>query len=315
MPAWVSEARAEGKRERAEPRLSYDETAMSEQAEPDAEAATAPPSAAGDISNASAKAVPPRRPGFLTGLRSLFGGFGFVLGTPAVWPLAVVPVLMVVLVGGLLGSLSVAFIPGLMGDWIGPTSSALGAAGRVVLQALATLVALLLALLAGYVLAQPLSGPALEGIARRQGRRLGAPELPPTSFFTDVLRSLEALLLGYALGLPLLAVLFVIALLFPPAAVVTTPLKLVVVAAMIAWDLCDYPLTLRGLTVGQRFRVVIRYRAAVVGFGAGLALASLLPCVLFLLLPVGVAGATRLMWAVERWERTAGTDDLFLSKK
>jgi CysZ protein len=106
----------------------------------------------------------------------------------------------------------------------------------------------------------------------------------------------------YAFGLPILTVLFLVNLVFAPAVVVTVPLKLAVTALMLAWDLCDYPLSIRGVRVGARVSFIARNATAMLGFGAGLALLGLIPCLLVLVLPVGVAGGARLVVEIERWE-------------
>jgi CysZ protein len=102
--------------------------------------------------------------------------------------------------------------------------------------------------------------------------------------------------------LPVIVLLSLIELAFPPAAIVTTPLKLGVTGLMLAWDLCDYPLSIRGMPIRTRFALLGRHLAAVMGFGLGLALLSLIPCALLLALPVGAAGATRLVVRLERFE-------------
>ena len=104
----------------------------------------------------------------------------------------------------------------------------------------------------------------------------------------------------------MLICLFVLDLIFPPAIVVTWIAKLFVSAFIIAWDVCDYPLTVRGLPVAARLKTLWRHKAAVSGFAMALALAALIPCVLFIVLPGGVAGAARLMLEVERYEAMQG---------
>jgi CysZ protein len=131
---------------------------------------------------------------------------------------------------------------------------------------------------------------------------LGLPAQPESGFVVDIWRSLQSLLIGYAFGLPALALLLVLSFLVPYAAVVLFPLKMLVAAMTVAWDLCDYPLSVAGRPVGERVATVFRHFPAVIGFGLGIALAGLVPCLLFVLLPGGVAGATRLMGEVERWE-------------
>jgi CysZ protein len=242
--------------------------------------------------------------GLVLGLRSLFSGFGFVLTTPAVWPLALVPVVLAVGITALLGGAAVGFLPAKVAAWVGATST-LGKVGAVALQVLATALAVALAAVLGFSLAQPLAGPALNGIVRRAEALEGAPEWPPTGFWQDMVRGLSSVAIAYALGLPILAALLAVNFFFPPAAVVTVPLKMLTVALMIAWDLCDYPLSLRGLPVRTRLAFAWKNLPALVGFGIGFALLSLLPCALLLALPAGVAGAARLLVRLERAEGNA----------
>lgn len=105
------------------------------------------------------------------------------------------------------------------------------------------------------------------------------------------------------LALPIFAFLFLIDLLFPPAVIVTTRIKVAVTALTCAWDLCDYPLSIHGVGIRARVALLRRHIGAVFGFGLGIALLSLLPCALLLALPAGVAGATRLIARIEAWER------------
>lgn len=245
------------------------------------------------------------RPGAKEGLRSFFGGFGFILSNPGVWPLALVPVAVALALFGGLGYLAAELVPprieALFGD-----PAARGTAWGVVawlVKALALALALLAAALVSFGLAQPLSGPALERIVRRVEAQLGAPPWPNTSFIADIARSLQTVIVGFAFALPLLALLFVIDVFVPPAIVVTFPAKLVVTALMITWDLCDYPLSIRGVGAGERVAFFRRNSRAALGFGLGLALISLVPCLIVLALPAGVAGAARLVVTIERWER------------
>ncbi len=90
-----------------------------------------------------------------------------------------------------------------------------------------------------------------------------------------------------------------------PASVVVVPLQLAVTALGGAWDLCDCPLSIRGVPVAERIDFVRRNLAAVMGFGFGLALLSFLPCALLIVLPAGVLGAARLV--VARWSRWEAT--------
>ncbi len=105
------------------------------------------------------------------------------------------------------------------------------------------------------------------------------------------------------MGLPILVLLWIVTFAFPPASVVTFPLKLLVLALLAAWDLCDYPLSLRDRPVRERVAFMRRNLGAMVGFGAGIAIVCLVPCVLVLVLPAGVAGAARLTRRIEAFEK------------
>src|SRR5262249_54572504 len=89
--------------------------------------------------------------------------------------------------------------------------------------------------------------------------------------------------------------LFLIALFFPPAAVVTVPAKFVVCSWVMAWDFLDYPLGLRGLGVRARLRWCLRPFGAFTGFGLVWVGVCIVAWVVLVLLPMGVAGATRML--------------------
>lgn len=247
--------------------------------------------------------TPPRKPSPGDGFRALFSGVGFVLGRPSLWPLALVPLAVALALLSLLGYGALTYVPARIGRWLGGEGH--GTAMHILsgaLKVMATALSLLLAALLAFGLAQPLSGPALERLVRRAEAEIGLPAWPKTRLVDDVRRSLQTVLLGYALALPILLMLLVIDFVFPPAVVVTFPLKLIVTALMIAWDLCDYPLSIRGGRVSARLSLLSRHIWAVIGFGAALSLLSLLPCALLLVLPAGVCGAAHLVAAIERYE-------------
>jgi len=246
--------------------------------------------------------IAPKKPGFMRGLKALFGGLGWLITTPGAWPLAMVPFLIALLLMVGLGYATYAYVPGLVDGWLGQNDAWYATVGATLLKVVAVLLGWILSALTGFGLAQPISGPALEGLVRKKERELGAPERPKSALATEIWRSLQSLLVGYAIGLPTLALLFLLSLFVPAASVVLFPLKLVVAASMAAWDLCDYPLSVRGVSVGERVGTLRRHKGAVLGFGLGLALAGLIPLMLFLLLPAGVVGATRLLHEIEVYE-------------
>ena len=250
----------------------------------------------------AALAAPSVRPGFGAGLTAFFGGLGFVVRTPAVWPLALVPMVIALVLTGALAAAGISWVPGWVAAIIGPPQGTVGSVLGWLAQVAAAVLAVVLAFVIGFGLAQPLSGPALERLVRRVEATLGAPTWPATSTVEDIVRSLQTVVVGYAFALPALATLFVIGVVIPPATVVTVPLKVLVMAMMLAWDACDYPLSIRGVSVGTRVAFMKRNAAAMVGFGAALVVVGLVPCLLLLVLPAGVAGAARLIHDIERFE-------------
>ena len=243
-------------------------------------------------------ARPAPRPGLVTGIGALFTGLGIIVKTPALWPVALVPVVIGTAITAALSVVAVSVIPGLMTGWLGPAHGTLA----VIASILGVAVAVVLALALGIGLAQPLSGFALEKIVHHVEAIEGAPAWPATSFLVNLERSLASVAVSWAFGLPVLALLFAVNIVVPPAVVITFPLKVIVTALLVAWDLCDYPLSIRGVPVRDRVAFMGRNAGAMVGFGAGLALLSLVPCALLLAIPAGVAGATRLIALIERAE-------------
>jgi CysZ protein len=173
------------------------------------------------------------------------------------------------------------------------------------LRVVFAIVGFVVAFLVAASLAQPLSGFALEGIARRQELALGGRSWPSEPFVGSALRSLRVTLTALAVTLPILALLAIVTLVFPPASVVTIPLKFLVTGLAVAYDLLDYPLGLRGVGVRSRLAFIRAHLSAVVGFGAAAAALLLVPGLGLVLLPFGVAGAARLVVATDRARTTA----------
>ena len=234
------------------------------------------------------------------GARAFFGGVGFVVSRPSVWPYAAVPVGVLLLLVSGLGAL------GLWGSWhlalvLVAGASAWATAGRWLLELLLGSVALLVAVLFGFAFAQPLSAFALESISEKQESALGGSHHAKPAFAENLKRSVAVNMLGLAVGLPLFVLLTAIELLAPPAAVVTWPLKFVLSALLLSWDLLDYPLGRRGTSIHERLRFFGRNFWTLLLFGSFGAVILLVPGLGLLLLPFGVAGATRLVtWAENR---------------
>lgn len=246
--------------------------------------------------------VPDRRGslGVVEGARAFVGGIRFVVSTPAMWPYAAVPVGMMALLTCLLTVLGLWGASELSHRLLGEAGGWGGQLGRWLVLAFFGLTAFIAAVLVSLGLAQPLSGFALEKIVREQEYVLtGRKSLPP-SFAAALLNSLQIAAVTLCVGGCLLTLLFVVGLLFPPAVVVTVPAKVCVCGWLLAWDFLDYPLGLRGLGVRGRWRWVRRNFEAFTVFGVLWTLLIIVPGIVLLLLPMGVAGATQLAVEDER---------------
>ncbi len=242
------------------------------------------------------------RPGFFAGAGALFSGVGFVARHPSVWPLALVPVTLAV---ALTATLTLGGMR-LIAPRLGPLSSGHHGFFATILEIALGLVVLATAAFVALAFTQPLSGASLHRIVARAEGDLGAPPRRQAGALTDTARALLSVALAYGIGIPLLALLWIVTLVAPPLEVVTFPLKLAVLALMGAWDLCDYPLSRRDLPIRERVAIMRRNLGAMLGFGLGVALFSSVPLAILVLLPVGVAGAARLLYRIEQFEGARG---------
>ena len=230
---------------------------------------------------------------------SLWRGARTILRSPRAWPLALVPAVSFVL----LEALWVALSLDVLRPWMRSALSGEGelrSFGATAASWLLTLLGVAMGWIVSALVAPVISAPALERIVKLVEADLGAPPRAPVGFFRELFCGVESMLLGVALVVPLGLVLAGIALVAPPAAVVTTPLQFLLGALGVAWSLLDYPLTLRGVGMRERLRWMKRNGPAVLGFGLAFAAAFWLPCAGLLLLPIGVAAATELVFRCAR---------------
>ena len=240
-----------------------------------------------------------KRLGFFDGGRTFFGGLGFIVGRPSMWGWALIPTLVATLLFFGLGGLAIWGGIG-FADRIFSGDGSWRAAGSWVLRVVFWLAGVALAFLLAISFAQPLSGFALDAIARRQELACGGRAWPDQPFIDSALRSLRVTLTALAVSLPILAILTLITFFFPPASVITITLKFLVTGLAVAYDFLDYPLGLRGVGVRSRLGFIREHFSAVVGFGVAAGLLLLIPGVGLLLLPFGVAGAARLVVEADR---------------
>jgi CysZ protein len=239
-----------------------------------------------------------RNRGVQSGVGAALGGIGFVLGTPAVWPWALVPIAILlsltcaVACGGVWGA---GRLSGLM---VGPQEDAWQTIAGWLVYLLLVGMALALAVLLALLVTQPLSGFALSRVAEAQERGLVGSTASVSPVRANVL-SLQAWLVSLPFVFAIVGPLLIASFLFPAAVVVTAPLNLLVGGWLLAWNLVDYPLSNRGLGMRSRFRWVAENFSAFTGFGLFWAFLLPLPGLYLLVLPFGVAGAARLVVASE----------------
>jgi CysZ protein len=237
---------------------------------------------------------------FFAGMFALAHGLSFLRRTRSSWPLAAVPMVVCAVLCSLALAGSIEGIPRLLlALWPG-LANTLGHFGAGVVRFVTTLLAALLGLFLAAFLTPPLSAPALDRLVLVRERDLGVPPRPAAGFFRELGCAVQAQLLSVAVFAPMLAVLWVIAWAFPPALIVTLPLKALTLSAMFAWSLLDYPLSLRGLAAKQRLALLRTGWPRVLGFGAVLALVFAVPFFPLLFLPAAVAAAAEIAVALER---------------
>jgi CysZ protein len=238
------------------------------------------------------------KPGFGEGFLTVFVAGRFLTREPATWPIALVPTLIFAAIS------AIGMVVGML--WITPelilllglesSTSWYATVGRWVVGALSTVLSAVIGVIGALVLTPPLSSPALEHLVTLQEVELGVPSRPAQSLFAEIWCGLKAQVFALAFAAPLLTAMWLIDVVFPPAVVVTTPLKLLVVALSLAWNLFDYPLTLRGVAASERVGFILGNLSCVLGFGTAFAVLFWIPCFGVLMLPVGAVAATRLVW-------------------
>ncbi|UJR33636.1 hypothetical protein I4U23_021070 [Adineta vaga] len=240
------------------------------------------------------------KPGFFSGILAPFQGFYFILKHSSTWSRALIPSILFTLL------LFACAIPGtwamhtLTGRLIRKNTSRLAHVGIWLLRLVLYIIAICLSLIIALLTAQPLSSPALESLVRAQEHDLKYPSRPEESFCSSVWRSLRIAAISLVISLVIFIVLTFIEFVVPLAIFVTTPLKFLTTAWIIAYDIIDYPLSLHLLGVRERTPWFRHYLWATLGFGLAMEIIFLIPGAFFLLLPAGVCGATRLVVAAER---------------
>lgn len=236
-----------------------------------------------------------RPPSLWEGACALGAGARFLAARRDCWFSASIPCVCVAAIALPLCWLAIVQLGPWVADWLLPDASRWYAVGaHAVVRWGASALGVYSGFWVALLLAPPLSAPALEHLVREQEAALGAPARPRRGFWFEVWCGLEAQAGALLLALPLWLACWLLGAALPAAAPILLPLQIVPLALGLAWSLLDYPLTLRGVRLGARVRLLLARPAPILGFGAAFALATIIPGSAILLLPAGVIGATRL---------------------
>jgi CysZ protein len=239
-------------------------------------------------------------PSFFTGVMAPFQGFYFILTHPSTWIRALIPALIFTIL------LFLFAIPGVWGMYlftnrlIQQHTSRWARYGLLLFRIVLYIVVMFLSLILAFVTAQPLSAPALESLVRAQEKQLKYPNRPEEAFCASVWRSIRVAIVSIVISICIFVVLTSTEVFFPPAVIITTPLKILATALILAYDIIDYPLSLHLFGIRERTPWFKHYIWAAIGFGLAMEVIFLIPGAFLLLLPAGVCGATILVVAAER---------------
>ena len=135
---------------------------------------------------------------------------------------------------------------------------------------------------------------ALDIVAKEQAWKLVRRAWQSGDAHAAPLRCVESTACALAVAAIPLVLLSVIATRYPFTRHVADLAALLVAGAVLAWNFLEYPLSQRDMGVGERVRWSRQHFAAVIGFGISCAILLFLPVVGLLVVPAGIAGATRL---------------------
>jgi hypothetical protein len=232
--------------------------------------------------------------GFWDGAFTVISAVMWLAGTPAVWLLSLVPLLVFVL----LASGAVYLALWVVKPWI---ATFFVGAVTVLAKVAASAVSWIAGALAGFIgvtlawlITPALSAPALERIVIKREESLGVQARSAAHFLLQLRCGFYALTAAAFVVGPLMIALWLIDWLVPPLVIVTLPLKFAATLSALGWTLLDYPLTLRGMGVRERWALMQNHPLPVLGFAFAFTVFFWVPFSSLVLLPVGAAAAAEL---------------------
>ena len=222
---------------------------------------------------------------FFQGINFYFNGLGLLIRYPSLFTLALIPVTLTVVV--LLG---LAWGSAWMIGRSLQRAQMIAAEGQVLIQALVFLLVLFVMYLVYLPLTRIFLAPFSDKISHKTSVLSGA-----NSKATNELGFYRAILEGAKLvgwQLVLVGIVLLLTIFLPPLGV---PLGVFVTICFCGIDFLDVPLSMRGMSMRQKFGFLWRSRALVFGFAMAGYLLLHIPILNLFVLPVGVIGATLLV--------------------
>ena len=230
---------------------------------------------------------------------SLWRGFQFLAEDRAARRLAYVPGLLALVLWTFALYLGMHFLPELAAHFF-PALTDVGRGWTLLIDFFVFLLMAPVALLVAMVLTPLLCAPVLERLVLLRERALGVPPRPAAGLWKELTSALSSQIGWLVVFAPLLLLLWLAALLAPPAAPVIAVLQFLVGGAWLALSLLDYPLSLRGVGFRARLSMFRRSFSAVFGFGVACGLLFAIPLFGLWGLPVAVVAAAELAVQLER---------------
>jgi CysZ protein len=226
---------------------------------------------------------------FFQGINFFFSGLRMLLRYPSLFGLALTPIILtvVVLLGLAWGAVS----------WLDAglqQSTLVNGDGRLLLQALAFLLILLVAYLIYLPLTRVFLAPFSEKLSHKTTEISGIKLLAERelSFFRSIWEGVKLVVLQLVVVVLILG----LTLLLPPVGV---PVGSFLTICFCGLDFVDVPLSVRGLSLRRKLNWLWQSRALLLGFAVAAYVALHVPLLNLLALPVGVIGATMLVNQVE----------------